>query len=107
MNWLRTPPNKNDLFGVHIREAYQQFERFTCHHKEWVNKDVWVHGENHGPDRYNRYCKRCGQKQTFVYYKIGPIRWGWKDDVDFDLIDFEWVWRLWPVALIVIGVNWG
>jgi hypothetical protein len=24
---------------------------------------------------------------------------------NFDLIDFEWIWRLWPVALIVIGVK--
>jgi hypothetical protein len=73
--WLNTPPNKEDLFGVHIRETYQKL--FECKH-DYIHEDAWCHGENHGKDLYRRKCKWCGDYQIMVYNRFGPIRTEWR-----------------------------
>ena len=73
--WWYTPPNKGDLFFVHIRETFQTF--FKCKHS-WYHKTNVCHGEVHGLNKTRRHCKICGEEQYLVYYRYGNLRTEWK-----------------------------
>lgn len=73
--WWNTPPNKSDWFFTRVRKTYQSL--FPCEHK-WVHKEnTIIHGEDHGPDLYNRKCMFCGEEQYLVFHQYGNLRTEW------------------------------
>jgi hypothetical protein len=74
--WWNTPPKKSDYFFTRIRRTYQSI--FPCKHSWYHEEETIIHGEDHGPDMYNRQCLLCGAGQYLVYHRWGNLRTEWK-----------------------------